>query len=184
MSLLPGWQRADPEVPWRRPQACARAVQGGWRAQSQYCLHWRDRCRGNQKVSDDEMELVWRGRDANITQWKGQKDWNILCWIEAITPQCEAHTHTLNLISCFRYDSNSGGEREIQRTMLELLNQLDGFDARSDTKVFSIFLSFNLDYIWSPGENPNNLTWPQVIMATNRIETLDPALIRPGRIDR
>uniref|UniRef100_A0A8C0MXD6 26S proteasome regulatory subunit 4 n=1 Tax=Canis lupus familiaris TaxID=9615 RepID=A0A8C0MXD6_CANLF len=55
------------------------------------------------------------------------------------------------------YDSNSGGEREIQRTMLELLNQLDGFDSRGDVKV---------------------------IMATNRIETLDPALIRPGRIDR
>lgn len=55
---------------------------------------------------------------------------------------------------CFsRYDSNSGGEREIQRTMLELLNQLDGFDSRGDVKV---------------------------IMATNRIETLDPALIRPG----
>ena len=34
-----------------------------------------------------------------------------------------------------RYDSNSGGEREIQRTMLELLNQLDGFDARGDVKV-------------------------------------------------
>jgi len=48
-------------------------------------------------------------------------------------------------------------EREIQRTMLELLNQLDGFDSRGDVKV---------------------------IMATNRIETLDPALIRPGRIDR
>ncbi|KAK2103209.1 26S proteasome regulatory subunit 4 [Saguinus oedipus] len=56
-----------------------------------------------------------------------------------------------------RYDSNSGGEREIQRTMLELLNQLDGFDSRGDVKV---------------------------IMATNRTETLDPALIRPGRIDR
>jgi len=56
-----------------------------------------------------------------------------------------------------RYDSGSGGEREIQRTMLELLNQLDGFDSRSDVKV---------------------------IMATNRIESLDPALIRPGRIDR
>lgn len=53
-----------------------------------------------------------------------------------------------------RYDSNSGGEREIQRTMLELLNQLDGFDSRGDVKV---------------------------IMATNRIETLDPALIRPGK---
>jgi 26S proteasome regulatory subunit T2 len=57
----------------------------------------------------------------------------------------------------YRYDSNSGGEREIQRTMLELLNQLDGFDSRGDVKV---------------------------IMATNRIDSLDPALIRPGRIDR
>lgn len=60
-------------------------------------------------------------------------------------------------VSCLdlnRYDSNSGGEREIQRTMLELLNQLDGFDSRGDVKV---------------------------IMATNRIETLDPALIRPGQ---
>ena len=33
------------------------------------------------------------------------------------------------------YDSTSGGEREIQRTMLELLNQLDGFDSRGDVKV-------------------------------------------------
>lgn len=56
-----------------------------------------------------------------------------------------------------RYDAHSGGEREIQRTMLELLNQLDGFDSRGDVKV---------------------------ILATNRIESLDPALLRPGRIDR
>ena len=34
-----------------------------------------------------------------------------------------------------RYDAHSGGEREIQRTMLELLNQLDGFDSRGDVKV-------------------------------------------------
>ena len=61
-----------------------------------------------------------------------------------------------NLLIHSRYDSNSGGEREIQRTMLELLNQLDGFDSRGDVKV---------------------------IMATNRIESLDPALIRPGMID-
>lgn len=56
-----------------------------------------------------------------------------------------------------RHDTSSGGTREIQRTMLELLNQLDGFDERGDVKV---------------------------IMATNKIESLDPALIRPGRIDR
>jgi 26S proteasome regulatory subunit T2 len=63
----------------------------------------------------------------------------------------------IDAVGTKRYDSHSGGEKEIQRTMLELLNQLDGFDDRGDVKV---------------------------IMATNRIEALDPALIRPGRIDR
>jgi len=53
-------------------------------------------------------------------------------------------------------DEHSGG-REVQRTMLELLNQLDGFD--QDTTV-------------------------KVIAATNRPETLDPALLRSGRLDR
>ncbi|PBP28719.1 hypothetical protein BUE80_DR000422 [Diplocarpon rosae] len=63
----------------------------------------------------------------------------------------------IDAIGTKRYESTSGGEKEIQRTMLELLNQLDGFDDRGDVKV---------------------------IMATNKIDTLDPALIRPGRIDR
>ncbi|KAF8822273.1 putative 26S protease regulatory subunit 4 [Cardiosporidium cionae] len=63
----------------------------------------------------------------------------------------------IDAIGTKRYEATSGGEREIQRTLLELLNQLDGFDSRGDVKV---------------------------IMATNRIESLDPALIRPGRIDR
>merc|ERR1712147_574274 len=63
----------------------------------------------------------------------------------------------IDAVGSKRYDSQSGGSREIQRTMLELLNQLDGFDERADVKV---------------------------IMATNKIESLDPALIRPGRIDR
>ena len=63
----------------------------------------------------------------------------------------------IDAIGTKRYESTSGGEREVQRTMLELLNQLDGFDDRGDVKV---------------------------VMATNKIETLDPALIRPGRIDR
>ena len=63
----------------------------------------------------------------------------------------------IDAVGTKRYDSQSGGAKEIQRTMLELLNQLDGFDSRGEVKV---------------------------IMATNRIESLDPALIRPGRIDR
>ena len=41
----------------------------------------------------------------------------------------------INAVPDTRYDSTSGGEREIQRTMLELLNQLDGFDSRGDVKV-------------------------------------------------
>merc|ERR1712232_299110 len=63
----------------------------------------------------------------------------------------------IDAVATKRYDTTSGGEKEIQRTMLELLNQLDGFDDRGDVKV---------------------------VMATNKIESLDPALIRPGRIDR
>lgn len=41
----------------------------------------------------------------------------------------------IDAIGTKRYEANSGGEREIQRTMLELLNQLDGFDAMSEVKV-------------------------------------------------
>ncbi|KAJ1933713.1 ATPase of 26S proteasome regulatory subunit 4, partial [Linderina macrospora] len=41
----------------------------------------------------------------------------------------------IDAVGTKRYDSNSGGEKEIQRTMLELLNQLDGFDSSSDVKV-------------------------------------------------
>merc|ERR1719266_604683 len=56
-----------------------------------------------------------------------------------------------------RIDSSKGGDSEVQRTMLELSNQLDGFEPTQNIKV---------------------------LMATNRIDILDPALLRPGRIDR
>lgn len=63
----------------------------------------------------------------------------------------------LDAIGTKRFDSDTTGDREVQRTMLELLNQLDGFS--SDDRI-------------------------KVIAATNRIDILDPALLRSGRIDR
>ncbi len=50
-------------------------------------------------------------------------------------PPTRTHTDEIDAIGTKRYDSHSGGEREIQRTMLELLNQMDGFDAMGDVKV-------------------------------------------------
>ncbi|MCP9259094.1 26S protease regulatory subunit 4 [Dirofilaria immitis] len=70
---------------------------------------------------------------------------------------CIIFIDEIDAVGTKRYDTTCGGEREVQRTMLELLNQLDGFESRGDVKI---------------------------IMATNRIDVLDPALIRPGRIDR
>lgn len=56
-----------------------------------------------------------------------------------------------------RFSEGTSADREIQRTLMELLNQMDGFDSLGQTKI---------------------------IMATNRPDTLDPALLRPGRLDR
>lgn len=63
----------------------------------------------------------------------------------------------LDAIGTKRFDSDKSGDREVQRTMLELLNQLDGFSSNEQIKV---------------------------IAATNRIDILDPALLRSGRLDR
>ncbi|KAF8820065.1 26S proteasome regulatory subunit, S6a family AAA ATpase [Cardiosporidium cionae] len=63
----------------------------------------------------------------------------------------------LDAIGTKRFDSEHSGDREVQRTMLELLNQLDGFG--SDDRI-------------------------RVIAATNRPDTLDAALLRSGRLDR
>ncbi|CAL8070916.1 unnamed protein product [Calicophoron daubneyi] len=63
----------------------------------------------------------------------------------------------LDAIGTKRFDSERAGDREVQRTMLELLNQLDGFQPNHDIKV---------------------------IAATNRVDILDPALLRSGRLDR
>merc|ERR1712038_103411 len=63
----------------------------------------------------------------------------------------------IDAIATKRFDAQTGADREVQRILLELLNQMDGFDQTTNVKV---------------------------IMATNRQDTLDPALLRPGRLDR
>jgi len=63
----------------------------------------------------------------------------------------------VDAIATRRFDAQTGADREVQRILLELLNQMDGFDVTVNVKV---------------------------IMATNRADTLDPALLRPGRLDR
>ena len=63
----------------------------------------------------------------------------------------------IDAIGTKRFDSDTNGDREVQRTMLELLNQLDGFS--SDDRI-------------------------KIIAATNRADILDPALMRSGRLDR
>lgn len=63
----------------------------------------------------------------------------------------------IDAIASKRLDIGTSGEREVQRTLMQLLAELDGFDPLDNVKV---------------------------IAATNRIDILDPAILRPGRFDR
>lgn len=70
---------------------------------------------------------------------------------------CVIFMDEIDAIGGRRFSEGTSADREIQRTLMELLNQMDGFDSLGQVKM---------------------------IMATNRPDTLDPALLRPGRLDR
>ncbi|KAJ0403825.1 hypothetical protein P43SY_003922 [Pythium insidiosum] len=70
---------------------------------------------------------------------------------------CVIFMDEIDAIGGSRFSEGTSADREIQRTLMELLNQLDGFDALGQVKM---------------------------VMATNRPDILDPALLRPGRLDR
>ena len=63
----------------------------------------------------------------------------------------------IDAIGAKRLDGSTSGDREVQRTLMQLLSELDGFDNLEDVKI---------------------------IAATNRPDILDDALLRPGRFDR
>eukprot|EP00753_Platysulcus_tardus_P014650 PLAT4420.1.p2 GENE.PLAT4420.1~~PLAT4420.1.p2 ORF type:complete len:289 (+),score=143.33 PLAT4420.1:384-1250(+) len=70
---------------------------------------------------------------------------------------CVIFMDEIDAIGGSRFSQGTSADREIQRTLMELLNQLDGFDVLQQVKM---------------------------VMATNRPDILDPALLRPGRLDR
>jgi len=70
---------------------------------------------------------------------------------------CVIFMDEIDAIGGRRFSQGTSADREIQRTLMELLNQLDGFESLGQVKM---------------------------VMATNRPDTLDPALLRPGRLDR
>eukprot|EP01101_Sappina_pedata_P006236 TRINITY_DN3059_c0_g2_i1.p1 TRINITY_DN3059_c0_g2~~TRINITY_DN3059_c0_g2_i1.p1 ORF type:complete len:401 (-),score=168.27 TRINITY_DN3059_c0_g2_i1:134-1312(-) len=70
---------------------------------------------------------------------------------------CVIFMDEIDAIGGRRFSEGTSADREIQRTLMELLNQMDGFDTLGKVKV---------------------------VMATNRPDVLDPALLRPGRLDR
>ena len=63
----------------------------------------------------------------------------------------------LDAIATIRLNDTSGADREVQRTLMQLLSEMDGFDSRGEVRL---------------------------IAATNRPDALDPAILRPGRFDR
>ncbi len=63
----------------------------------------------------------------------------------------------IDAIGAYRIDDSGGGDREVQRTLMQLLAELDGFKDKENVKILA---------------------------ATNRIDILDPALLRAGRFDR
>jgi 26S proteasome regulatory subunit T1 len=140
---------------------------------------------------------------------------------------CIVFFDEVDAIGGARFDDGVGGDNEVQRTMLEIVNQLDGFDARGNIKVFMAtnrYLVFPLFYIQLfdvimkvsqlsaftvifriidviMSAHPLVINRDKIKVALlvsiimlnfianglykiSRPDTLDPALLRPGRLDR
>ena len=70
---------------------------------------------------------------------------------------CIIFIDEIDAVASRRTESLTGGDREVQRTLMQLLAEMDGFESKGDVKI---------------------------IAATNRPDILDPAILRPGRFDR
>ncbi|OMJ84939.1 hypothetical protein SteCoe_13846 [Stentor coeruleus] len=101
------------------------------------------------KVTGSELVQKYIGEGARMVREIFQ--------MAKIKNDCIVFIDDVDAIGGARFDDGYGGDSEAQRTMSEIVNQLDGFDNRGNVKV---------------------------LMATRRPDTLDPALLRPGRLDR
>ncbi len=91
---------------------------------------------------------------------------------------CIVFFDEIDAIGGARFDDGQGGDNEVQRTMLQIVTELDGFDARGNVKVLMATNRCGC-YVYARAfHSSENAT------AYRRPDTLDPALMRPGRLDR
>jgi hypothetical protein len=109
-------------------------------------------------TNDNAKETIYEGCSCSLRRRvQGELTCALAVQMARSKKACIIFFDEVDAIGGARFDDGAGGDNEVQRTMLEIVNQLDGFDARGNIKV---------------------------LMATNRPDTLDPALLRPGRLDR
>ena len=144
-----------------------------------FLVGWRPRERG--------------GADARRYVGEGARMVRELFELARTKKACIIFFDEVDAIGGTRFDDGAGGDNEVQRTMLELINQLDGFDPRGNIKVLMATNRCVASSVRIPppaAHGSRRWIMSRVCMGradrtpSRRPDTLDPALVRPGRLDR